>query len=211
MQRPYPVKLRIEYNDGSVAETAFVDLPQTLRNDLQRQPFASQPDPEPDQGKYLVLEWDDGWQEVIAVDPDCVAINRYYVIARPEEVGRLSLNKRNDLPELVEIQRSPLHLKRITFLHSWELAPDHSTREGRKTEHFFRLTNEGPAFADQLEALDRALAETGIAPEDLRGPAGSTLLEGYERIRRSMGLNATLSRQDAYDFIACLARIAEQR
>jgi hypothetical protein len=112
--------------------------------ELLRQPFASQPSKTPEQEKYVILEWDDGWREVIQVSAACADINRYYVISRPEDVGRLSLNKEDGYPELIEIVRKPLDLKRITFLNTFQLSlPFNSlwsdpTRRARKSIIFSR-------------------------------------------------------------------------
>ena len=69
------------------------------------------------------------------VDAACAEINRYYVISRPEDVGRLSLNKMDDYPELIEIVRKPLDLRRITFLDTFKISLERSDREGKKMDH----------------------------------------------------------------------------
>ena len=153
MPRSKPQKVVIEFDDGSETEASFDALPSQLQSELLRQPFASQPSANPEQEKFVLLEWDDGWREVMEVDAACAEINRYYVISRPEDVGRLSLNKEDGYPELIEIVRKPLDLKRITFLDTFQLSLERSDREGKKMDHFFTLSKEGDAIHEEMEAF----------------------------------------------------------
>ena len=206
MHRSKPQKVVIEFDDGSKTEASFDALPSQLQFELLRQPFASQPSKNPDQEKYVLLEWDDGWREVIQVDAACSEINRYYVISRPEDVGRLSLNKEDDYPELVEIVRKPQDLKRITFLDTFQLSVERSAREGKKIDHFFNLSKEGDAISEEMEAFKRAVEELGIDLQDLRSQEPGQLVEQYEKIRRKMGIKAAQRQQDVLDFIAYLVK-----
>ena len=209
MPRTKPQKLVIEFEDGSKREASFDVLPSQLQFELLRQPFASQPSANPEQEKFVLLEWDDGWREVIEVDADCSEINRYYVISRPEDVGRLSLNKEDDYPELIEIVRKPRDLKRITFLDTFQLALERSDREGKKIDHCFALSKAGDAVSEEMEAFKRAVEEEGLDLQDLKSKDPDQQREGYERIRRKMGIKAAQRQQDVYDFIAYLARVSE--
>lgn len=209
MPRPKPRKVVLEYDDGSKVEASFEGLPSQLQFELLRQPFASQPSPNPEQEKFVLLEWDDGWKEVVRVDTTCSEINRYYVISRPEDVGRLSLNKEDDYPELIEVTRKPLDLKKITFLDTFQLSLERSDREGKKTDHFFHLSKQGDAIKEEMDALKKALAEEGIDVRELRSQDPGQLGEKYESIRRKMGLKAAYRQQDVLDFIAYLARVAD--
>ena len=209
MPRSKPKKVVIEFDDGSKREASFDALPSQLKSELLRQPFASQPSANPEQDKFVLLEWDDGWREVIAVDADCAEINRYYVISRPEEVGRLSLNKKDDYPELIEIVRKPRDLKKISFLNTFELSLERSDREGKKIDHFFKLSKAGDAISEEMETFKRAVEEEGLDLKQLKSWDPDQQREGYERIRRKMGLKAAQRQQDAYDFIAYLTKVAD--
>lgn len=209
MGRPTPRKVIIEFDAGFKTESSFDTLPAPLQSELLKQPFASLPSPDPGQEKFVLLEWDDGWKEVIEVDSNCTAINRYSVISRPEDVGRLSLQKEGDYPELIEIVRKPLGLNRITFVDTVQLSPEKSEREGKKVDHFFTLTKGGDARSEQLEAFKKAAAEEGIALEHLRSQEPGQLRDTYEKIRRRMGIKAAHRQQDVWDFLASLARHAD--
>ena len=206
MPRSKPQKVVIEFDDGSETEASFDALPSQLQSELLRQPFASQPSANPEQEKFVLLEWDDGWREVMEVDAACAEINRYYVISRPEDVGRLSLNKEDDYPELIEIVRKPRDLKRITFLDTFQLSLERSDREGKKIDHFFNLSKEGDAISEEMEAFKRAVEEAGIDLQELRSQDPGQLAEQYEKIRRKMGIKAAQRQQDVLDFIAYLVK-----
>lgn len=210
MPRPTPKKITVEFDDGSKVTAPFERLPLHLQHEIIRQPFASKPSTDPGQERYLILEWDDGWKEVFEVDPSCSDINRYYVISRPEDVGRLSLNRGGGYPELIEVIRRPLDLAKITFMEEFRLEKDRSTREGKKVDHFFKLSRESDSLSGFVDDFKRALSEEGIEIKDLAHGDQSQNNELYERIRRRMGLRAGQRQQDVYDFIAYLAqRIGE--
>jgi hypothetical protein len=114
-QNSLPKTLTLTFDNGFKAEVSFDRLPATLQSELLRQPFASLGSPAPEKEKYLVLEWKDGWREVFQVSQTCAEVNRYYVITRPENYGRLSLKTEDGYPELFEIDRDALNLHRLAF------------------------------------------------------------------------------------------------
>ena len=201
-----PQKIEILFEDGSRVEEDFELLPTPLQRDLLRQPFATRPSSHPEQEKYLLLEWEDGWKEVMQVDPACTEINRYYVISRPEDMGRLSLNREDGYPDLIEVIRKPLYLRRITFIDNFHLSPARSDREGNKTDHFFKMSKKGETFASEIVAFKKILTDEKIDPKDLQTEDPTLQKERFERIRQLMGLRAAFRQQDVFDFIAYLAR-----
>jgi len=204
-----PHKIVVEFEDGSTCEALFESLPETLQLDLMRQPFASKLSPEPEKEKFLILEWDDGWKEVIQVDKACTQINRYYVISRVEHVGRLSLNKQNDYPELIEIIRKPLNLNRISFADPFELTLQRSDREGEKTDHFFALNREEKARPGMMDAFKAAVEKEGVDLRALKSMLPERPPEPYEKISKALGIKAGVRQQDLEDFIAFLIKTGE--
>lgn len=178
-----PESLTLTYPDGSTTMVSFRALPKPLRDDLLRQPGLARPDESPTPGRFVLLEWEDGWREVIGVDPGSTAIKRYYVISRAEDVGRLVLENESGYPEIVEISRRPLGLRRITFESTFELSPGTVEREGAKTDRRFQLEPAG----DSLESIAADLSEAG-------GDASA------------VGLVAGRRSQDLLDFVAALTR-----
>lgn len=203
-----PLALVIEFEDASKTSVSFEALPYHLQCELLRQPFASRPLPDNVGDKFVLMEWEDGWKEVVRVDRPCSSIGRYYVISRPEEVGRLSLKGGDSYPELIEVTRRPSSISRITFLDTFHLTPGSSHREGKKTDCFFELTKADSAVDAAVQDLKRALEEEGIESRDLHAVDWSRQKEQYERIRRRMGIVAAFRQQDAYDFIAHLIKKA---
>ena len=122
---------------------------------------------------------------------------------------RLSLNKEDDYPELIEIIRKPLDLKRIAFTDTFHLAPDKSTREGKKVDHFFALSKKGDILPEIMADFKKAAAEENMDIQELRSKDSDQLRENFEKIRRNMGLKAGQRQQDVYDFIAYLAKMAD--
>ena len=206
MPQGRPHKIFIEFEDGSRYEALFESLPETLQIDLMRQPFTSKPSPEPEKEKFLILEWDDGWKEVIQVDKACEQINRYYVISRVEHVGRLSLNKKDDYPELIEIIRKPLNLKRISFADTFEVHLQRSDREGEKTDHFFSLTKEEKERPNLMDTFKITVEQEGIDLQALKSMLPDRPAEPYEKIKKALGIRAGVRRQDLEDFIAFLIK-----
>ena len=177
-----PETLTVTYPGGASATVRFDDLSATLRSEILRQPFAATPSPDPAAENYVLLEWEDGWKEVVEVDAGCTSIRRYYVISRTEEVGRLSLDHESGYPVLLEVERRPGGLSRVTFGETFTLAPERSAREGKKTDTWYSLAQEGDATAELKEALSAA------------GGDESTL-----------GVVAGRRQQDLDDFLATLA------
>jgi len=208
MPRSKPKYLTIEFDDGSKVSSDFESLPFQLQYEILRQEFTGKPSLKPEDEKFMLLEWDDGWKEITLVDEKCTDINRYYVISRPEDMGRLSLNKDDGYPELIEITRKPLHLKKITFLDTFKLTPDKSNREGSKIDHFYALKKEGDSFFEIIEDFKKVVEEEGIDLSELGSRDPAELREEYEKIRQKIGLNASLRQYDIYDFLAYLSRIA---
>lgn len=205
MPTPVPTRLVLEFDDGSRVAAPWEALSEGARADLLRQPFvgrltsAAQGD-----RRFVLIEWDDGWREVVAVDGGCDAVRRYRVLTRPESVGRLSLNRPDGYPELVEIDRRPLEVRRISFTETLAVEPARSVREGKKTEQHFALQRRGDAVTQLTRDLAAILAEEGIAPRDLRDADPVATRGRYERWRRRLGVHASWRQEDALDFVAWL-------
>jgi len=193
-----PTRITVEFDDGHQVGLDWNDLPSPLRKELERQPALSPKASDPDKDKYLVLTWADGVREVAKVDATCQDINRYYVISRLEEVGRLSLNKPDGYPYLVEINRRPQELESITFNGSFSLQEEKSLREGKKTDHFYSLTAIDNSFDLIKKELAALMAKENIDPEALAGDQSEITIE---RIRKLMDLRSFYCQQDVIDFL----------
>lgn len=208
MRRARPTQIVVEYDDGTRSAVPFETLPLHLQLEIIRQPFAGKPSPDPEKERYLLLEWDDGWKEVIEVDAGCTELNRYYVISRPEEVGRLSIHKEESYPELIEIIRKPKNLRRITLLDTFDLAPTDSIREGKKVDHLYAFSKRDETLSEWIRITKEALSEESVEIGELLSGTPSETRGIYERLRRRMNIHAGQRQQDVYDFLAYLVRLA---
>lgn len=206
MAAPIPRALTLEYPDGSRVELPFADLPLSLQAEVLKQPAAGLPSPDPGSEKYVVVEWEDGWREVVQVDPTCTGLKRYYVISRVEEVGRLSLETEDGYPELVQIDRRPLGVRRITFGQPVAVTPLSSEREGKKTDHWFSLEPALGTEGDLRTGVVAAAEAEGVSLADLRTAGATDELRTRARaVAARVGLVAGSRQQDLYDFLASVA------
>jgi hypothetical protein len=206
MSRPKPKKLIVEFEDSSRREASFDELPATLGADILRQPFASRMNSHPEQGKFVLIEWEDGWKEVVAVNADCTDINRYRVLTRPEDVGRLSLKRAGGYPELVEITRRPQQVRQITFTDTFALEPGKSLREGKKVEQHFSLRKGGDRLAEIRAELRRVLQEEGTELNEVATLSPDAARSRYEKARQEIGISASRCQQDLIEFMEYLEK-----
>jgi len=210
MPRPKATKIIVQFDDGTQTEAAFEDLTAQSQRELLKQPVLFHFTPDGENKKFVLLEWKDGWTEVKVVDASCNDINRYYVITRPEDVGRLSLNREDGYPELLEIGRTPLDLKGIGFVENHEIVPKQSDREGKKIDHSFNLNAKGDMLSPSLESFRRALDEEGIDMKVLSPEISRQSPDLYSKIARRMGVRAFDRQQDVLDFMDYLAENVAQ-
>ncbi len=105
-----PTKLVVEYDDGSTRGVDFSRVGEAARRELAQLGLSPAGGPIGCSKHYLVMQWKDGWQEVVGVDKASVELLRYYVIERIEERGRLSLETGDEYPELYLVERTPRDL-----------------------------------------------------------------------------------------------------
>jgi len=209
MSRSKPKKITVEFEDGSKAEADFAALTEQLKFELLRQPVFSRPSPHPEEEKFVLMEWVDGWKEVVEVDSECSEINRYYVITRPEDVGRLSLKRGGGYPELIEVTRDPLNLKKIIFLNDYEINLERSDREGKKVDHFFSLDKRDSFLSEIMDLFRKVVDEAGLTVDQLRSQEPDQARARYQKIAQKMGIKAAQRQQDLFDFISHLASKCE--
>lgn len=107
-------KVNITFEDGSKCEVSAEKLSLNTKNELSS--FHPGIIGSADAG-FLLFEWKDGWREVLRVESDMAEVQKYYVIERLEQVGRLILKRSGfDYPELVEVTRKPKELIKVTVI-----------------------------------------------------------------------------------------------
>lgn len=206
MDIPKPLKVTVEFDDGSTTEADFESLTVQFQRELLKQPVFSRPMSNPDERNFVLIQWKDGWKEVAAVDSGCSAINRYYVIRRPEDVGRLSLTTKSGYPELIEIIRDPLNLEKIRFIATFRVAPKKTDREGSKLDHFFDLEEENDAFSEMLADFKDIVSQEQIDLGEFKSKDHNLVRTQYQEIASKMGIRAAHRQQDLLDFMGYLTK-----
>lgn len=111
-----PVSIQITYADGSTREAGLNDVSESLQQELIRLKLMDPSGGGGDDGKYILIEWADGWREVFSVPETVTDLRKYYVIRREEKIGRLFMDKKETYPELLEIQRKPDEVKKVSLI-----------------------------------------------------------------------------------------------
>ncbi len=215
-----PKRIIMEYEDGTRRETAFASLSKESQAELAA--IGSTQASGDEQGKgYLLLQWQDGWQEVVAVDERAVELLRYYTIERVEEIGRLSLELAEGYPQLLMIKRMPRRIERILFvnrdrLQAYALEEKATVKEGGKIEHIlydkkrpnFRMEDDSASsarYAEILASLKAELEKRGESPSTLLKTGDGDRARLYKELSQSLGLRGTERQQDVYGFLKVVA------
>jgi hypothetical protein len=145
--------------------------------------------------KYVLIQWKDGWQEVIGVEGDTVDVNKYFVIERLEQYGRLVFDRpKGEYPGLVVLERAPLELEKVALVGvgTERVMKQTSTyREGTRLEYTYEL-EKGPGdfYAEVVNSLKKTLADRGMAAQELLAkaePGRSTEIAGIAKAARILG------------------------
>jgi hypothetical protein len=224
-----PVKLVVEYDDGSAQEISYAEVDGVTRSQLARLGLGPAGDYVGSSKHYLVMRWKDGWQEVVGVDKDSVDLLRYYVIERIEDRGRLSLETGEDYPELLVIERTPRDLIGALIVgqndvKSYDLATSVERWEGifeagGKREHVkfdktgdaypHQVTDNADALEPLLDALKRSLDTRGLDPRALLAMDEPGRVAEYKALASDAGIRGSYRQDDVYGFIeAMVTRLA---
>ena len=111
-----PVSIRITFADGSTREAGLNDISKALQTELTKLGLMESASNSDQNGKYILVEWTDGWREVFNVPEAVTDLRKYYVIHREEQVGRLFLDKEDAYPELLEVHRKPEDVKKVSLI-----------------------------------------------------------------------------------------------
>jgi hypothetical protein len=211
-----PKRIVVEYDDGTRREALFEKLSKQAQMELSNVGLSDALSMEAPMS-YLLLQWKDGWKEVVAVDGHPIDLLRYYTIERVEQVGRLSLDTADDVPELLLIKRLPDQVESILFVgregpQAYALEEKVAAREGGKIEHIFydkKRPNFSPEEASAASARYRVLLDALGVELQKKGLNGSELLamaEGkrtpvYKELARALGLRGTERQRDVYGFL----------
>jgi hypothetical protein len=156
--------------------------------------------------KYVMMKWKDGWREVIAVEGDVIDFNKYYVIERLEQYGRLVLNRpKGTVPELIVIDRDPTGIEKVALLDSDDqrtLAAKDTYREGTRLEYNYNLPEGGDLAGEIAAKLKEVLAAKGMSAKDLLLKGDADIIA----VARAANIVGTKSQQDLVHFLKLLLR-----
>lgn len=213
-----PKRLIVECEDGSTKGIDFSRLSPQSQLELSKLGLCPPPSVMPRLSKgYLLLRWEDGWQEVLGVDENSVELLRYYVLERVEEVGRMALQAKGDYPTLLEIRRKPKELDSLLIVGSgdttaYRFEPRVRKEEGDKIEYVKydkaeshvqheHNNNAETQVEEIMDWLKTELGEKGIIAEKLLAMAWDERVEEYKELAKKLGIRATEKQEDVYGFI----------
>jgi hypothetical protein len=221
-----PERLIVSYDDGSSKEIDFGRLGNEMEYELARLGLCPPPPGLGSRKHYFLLQWKDGWQEVIGSDRDVAELLRYFVIRRIEDRGRLSFEVGADHPELFIIRRTPMDLKRLLIVgdgsvKSYSLTSEVERWEGifdgggkleyvkyDKTEDQFpgEMSDAPESLDETMDSIKDELDKRGLSPQEVLGMDQSRRIEEYKEIAQGTGIRGHQRQADVYGFIELLVR-----
>jgi hypothetical protein len=220
-----PKRIVIEYEDGSKKGIEINEFSRQARVELSRLGLLpSQPVIPKPAKNYVLLQWKDGWKEVIGTEKSTVELLRYYAIERSEEIGRLALEVAEQYPVLFLINRLPAQIQNILIVGAagtkmYSLGRRKSRREGGKVEHVYydsadlNSTKKENGSADRLVmeilgTLETELTNRGLTKERLLTADESEKVAVFRDIAKALGIRGMETAGDVYGFIQLMfARI----
>jgi hypothetical protein len=220
-----PVKLVVEYDDGSTREMDYDRVDGETRYRLARLGLSPAGAHVGRSQHYLLLRWKDGWQEVVGIEAASaeapIDLLRYYVIERIEDRGRLSLETGGEYPELLVVERTPRDLVDAVIVGEDGVkayALDSSVERwegifeaGGKREYVkfdktsdnypHDVESDGRALEPVLEALRRDLGEMGLDPQNLLSLGEAERVGRYKELAAGAGIRGGYRQEDVYGFI----------
>jgi hypothetical protein len=216
--------LIVSYDDGSHKEIDFDKVDEKVQTELAKLGLCSPPGGIGSANNYILMQWKNGWQEVIASNKDTVDFLRYFVIRRIEDRGRMAFEVGDEYPIFYVLRRLPMDLNRVLIVSkdrasSYDLSTAVERHEGTfeaggkleyvkwdKTDSKFPSErSDAPKNLDEtLSALKEALKNKGIDGQHLLGTNPSQRIESYREIAKEMGIRGYQSQADVYGFIELL-------
>ncbi len=216
-----PKRLIIEFEDGTKKMAEFNQINKDLWLLLSRFGFCSPPPPLSELSDYyLLLQWKDGWQEVVGLKKKEAELLRYYTIERVEEVGRMALEIGEEYPALFLIKRLPRQVEGLWIIGNKEkryypLGERQTMREGRKVEHTLYDRNNPNLFKEDsqraeaqfnkiMDVLREEIEKGGFTFKEVLAMDLEHRVEKYKVWSRKLGVTAMERQEDLYGFMQFL-------
>jgi ribosome-associated translation inhibitor RaiA len=222
-----PKRLIIEYNDGSTKAIPFRNVDRQVQFELAKSELCPAPDEVRSSKQYLLLQWQDEWQEIVSVDSEVTELLRYYVIERVETRGRLALEVGTDYPELFIIERRPRELSHVLIVgrngsvKSYQLVSEIEKQEGsfdeggkkeyvkfdKSDSHYpGKFSEEHEALAKVMKRAKKELDRKQLNPEQVLAMDKSNRVKTYKEVAKGMGIRAKERQEDVYGFIELIVK-----
>jgi hypothetical protein len=221
-----PKRLIVAYDDGSTKEARFADLDGPLQLRLAQLGLCPPLEHVGISKHYLLVRWQDGWQEVFAVDTDSAELLRYFVIERIEDRGRLSLDVGAEYPELLIVERTPKKVVEALIVgddgvrsyglgsgvERWEgIFEDGGKKELVKYDktsdsYPHESSTQSETLAELLDGLRTELDKKGLSSQALLSMEEPLRVAQYRELAENLGLRGGRRQQDVYGLIETLLR-----
>jgi len=218
-----PVRLIVEYDNGSKTGIEFSKINRKIQESLAALGLCPSPvAPATASKSYLLLRWQNGWQEIVGIDKSQVELLRYYTIERMEEVGRMSLKTEEVYPTLFFIKRLPrlvdsALLTDHTGSAMYTFSEKTTITEGGKTEHILydkqnpKFTLEDKEKADSwvselANSVKVELDKNGLTVEKFLSMNSDQKSTIYGDISKALGICAMEGQEDINGFIELMLR-----
>jgi len=226
-----PTKLIVRYDDGSSKELDFDKVTLEMQSGLATLGLCPPPPAIRPARHFFLLQWKDGWQEVIGTDKDPVDLLRYFVIRRIEDRGRIVFESEGEYPDLYILKRLPMDLSGLLIVgeasvkcydldsevERWEGTFDAGGKleyvkwDKTDPEKFPSDVKAGPEILDAtMGLLKEELDKMGVGARELLEMAESRRIEAYGEICKVLGLRGYQKQADVYGFLELLLRRAAQ-
>ncbi len=205
----------VEYEDGSTKAIEFSQLSPSTCLELSEKGLCPPPAEKSEPLRnYCLLQWKNGWQEVIGIDKNPLELLRYYILERVEEVGRLALEVKGEYPVLFTIERLPKELQRIMILgkeesKGYSLEPKIKKEEGDKIEHvefdkaerhFQSEQDQGAEtwYGELVNSLKAELEKRGLTAEKILTREPAQRINEYKELAKRLTIRAMGKQEDVY-------------
>jgi len=207
-----PRRLIIEYEDGSKKVFEFSQLDNRTWNELAASGLCPPP-PKRTLDHYLLMQWEDGWQEVKGIPKETAELLRYYTLERTEEVGRMAFEVAEDYPLLFLVKRLPRNIKTLLIvghrgINEYLLEEKRTIKEGGKIEHILYDKKVSSTFKQNGEwvnefngRLKSEMECRGLTAEQLLSLNKDQKLQVCFEISKGLGIRGMEKQEDVYGFI----------
>lgn len=222
-----PKQLIVSYENGSTKKFDFNKLDRGMQSELAKLGLCPPPLEISPAKHFVLLQWKDGWKEVIGSDKDAVDLLRCFVIRRIEDRGRLAFEVGEEYPDLYILRRMPMDLNRLWIVgegsvKSYDLGKEVERWEGTfdaggklenvkwdkiDPEKYPSEVHEGPEILQEtLDTLEKALDTMGVGAQGLLGMEESQRAEAYSEIAKALGVRGYQRQADVYGFMELLVK-----